>query len=574
MKEADVSTGLPQTTRAGAKPAKPKLSVMTMAEFASKPAKAKESARGISTQVKLRESDDSKPSRFRVTLITEGMGNMADGYYYPGETLQESAPLFEGKKIFANHPTVTEEQEHPERSVQDILGHFENVRVGTNAQGAKILEADVVILPGAPFDYARSLMEHAVEYAKKYPNQDFIGLSINAAGSAEPIEIDKAIAMAPASARGKLQEAKEKGITEIRYVNKITEAHSCDLVTQPGAGGKVMKLLEEAKAKHGPKWEDCVQKVKAGNKKKGGSETDPYNPYAVCTASMGTQKENAVNEEMHKEEEMKKESHKEEEGKEAPAADGDKDGDKDGAKDADKDAKADDKSDEKVMEDKEGDDKADDDHEDAEEDVALFKKLIAEYLDKDGDSASDEEIEAAKEAHKMAEEMYQGDKKEAFKCAGHALKMAHHKAKKIAEAKAVLSKESAASEGKVPSAGVKESAKPSKSVDKLREAEGKIMKLSGENARLKQDLSKFKIQAHLDQKLKESGLPNSATKLFREKAGELKTEKEVDEKLSIFVEAWNEGGRPVTFSLVEAERIVPAGSDDSESASLADCVKN
>jgi hypothetical protein len=77
----------------------------------------------------------------------------------------------------------------------------------------------------------------------------------------------------------------------------------------------------------------------------------------------------------------------------------------------------------------------------------------------------------------------------------------------------------------------------------------------------------------MDTKLKESKLPNLATKLFREKAGEIKTKKDVDDKVALFVEAWNEGGKPVSFSLVESERSIPASTtSESGSVSLADCV--
>lgn len=188
------------------------------------------------------------PTRFHVILIEEGLGNLRDGFYYTKEALKSAIPLFEGKKIFADHPTLSEEEERPERSVRDVVGHFENVRYSETEDGRGFLEAEAVVLPDESYRWARSLMRHAVEYSSKYPDKNFIGLSINAGGSAESVMLEEFLKTYPIpdSAKRKLEDALRER-DEIRVVSKIESATSCDLVTEAGAGGKVLKILEGKK---------------------------------------------------------------------------------------------------------------------------------------------------------------------------------------------------------------------------------------------------------------------------------------------------------------------------------------
>jgi hypothetical protein len=111
--------------------------------------------------------------------------------------------------------------------------------------GQTMLVGAVNILADDSYRWARSLMEHAVEFSKKYPDKDFIGLSINADGDASEISIDDLINRGvPDSALPKLQRAKEEGIDSVKIVSTISSATSCDLVTEAGAGGKILNLLE------------------------------------------------------------------------------------------------------------------------------------------------------------------------------------------------------------------------------------------------------------------------------------------------------------------------------------------
>lgn len=204
----------------------------------------KESAiKFFSTNLREAAVDDGiGPTRFKCILLQEGLGNLRDAYYYSKEALESAISVFTGSKIYADHPSAIEEESRPERSVRDVLGHFENIQV-EEIDGRAALTGEVCILGDKPFEWARGLMRHAIEHAKKFPEKAFIGLSINAAGDADEVSIEDAIARAPESAKPKLIEAKETGVTSVRIVSNIKNAVSCDLVTEAGAGGAILNAV-------------------------------------------------------------------------------------------------------------------------------------------------------------------------------------------------------------------------------------------------------------------------------------------------------------------------------------------
>ena len=221
------------------------------------------------------KDDGIGPFRFKTALIQEGMGNFRDRFFYTRESLESAIAIFEGRKCYADHPSRTEESDRPERSVRDIIGHFENVHVEESDDGCAMLVADLILLPDSPFEWARSLVRHAVEYGKRYPGQEFVGLSINASGDAEVVPLKSVIddSTLPEGCKPKLAKAVEMGVEDLRVVKRISEATSVDLVTEPGAKGKIISYLEadtmarkknifieEAKVKHA---EEEAKKVKA-----------------------------------------------------------------------------------------------------------------------------------------------------------------------------------------------------------------------------------------------------------------------------------------------------------------------
>lgn len=189
-------------------------------------------------------SGQSQSSRYLVTLISEGLGNLKDGFYYTAQALMSGAPLFEGQKCYANHPSAVEEQVLPERSVRDIIGHFENVQsvqVGDHQE----IQGELVVMDGPDYNWVQSQLDHALDFSQKYTDKDFVGLSINAGGTANPVEIQQFMATyaIPPSCRPKVELAQAEGLMQVKIVDQITEAISCDLVTQAGAGGRIIKAL-------------------------------------------------------------------------------------------------------------------------------------------------------------------------------------------------------------------------------------------------------------------------------------------------------------------------------------------
>ena len=127
--------------------------------------------------------------------------------YYPKEALQEGAPLFkENTKIFLNHPTQDDKFNQPERRVQDIAGYLTE---GATYEG-KDLYGNVTFLP------------QYQEMVKELAERGLIGMSIRAEG-----EVSEA--------------------SGTKTLTRFTKVHSIDVVTEAGAGGGFIKLLESEK---------------------------------------------------------------------------------------------------------------------------------------------------------------------------------------------------------------------------------------------------------------------------------------------------------------------------------------
>ncbi|OPG13633.1 hypothetical protein [Microbispora sp. GKU 823] len=150
-----------------------------------------------------------KRRRFRARLIAGDIQGSSG--YYPAQMLRESASAFgSGLPMFIDHPSISEAHDRPERSVRDLAG-----RLASDARyEADGLYADVEVYPHwAPIIEAMA---------------DDIGLSIRAAGTVEASTDDRI--------RGPI-------------VTRISEAQSVDFVTAAGAGGKLVQLLESARAR-------------------------------------------------------------------------------------------------------------------------------------------------------------------------------------------------------------------------------------------------------------------------------------------------------------------------------------
>jgi hypothetical protein len=145
----------------------------------------------------------------RVQVITPGWGSSG---YYSRDVVEAAAPLFKvGTQMFLDHPSATEANDRPERSVRDIAGVITEAGKWDATLGAVVAECKVV----TPF------REALTELA------DHIGLSIR--GSATDVSVGEA-------------EGRTGPIIE-----GLADITSVDFVTRAGRGGRVLELLESAR---------------------------------------------------------------------------------------------------------------------------------------------------------------------------------------------------------------------------------------------------------------------------------------------------------------------------------------
>jgi hypothetical protein len=145
--------------------------------------------------------------RYRARLI-EGDRWGASGYYSRKVLERDAAVFGPGTLMYFDHPTPAEEADRPERSVRDLAAKI----VSTPKYEGDGLYADIEV-----FAHAAPIVEALA---------DSIGLSIRAAGTAEYGEA-----------------AGRSGM----IVTSLTEGYSVDFVTQAGAGGRLVALLESAR---------------------------------------------------------------------------------------------------------------------------------------------------------------------------------------------------------------------------------------------------------------------------------------------------------------------------------------
>ncbi len=164
------------------------------------------------------------PSAASMILISEGMGNMADKNLYPGDALKKSAQAFNGKKSFLNHPSPHEEEQLPERRVQDACGWFSDC-MATAVNGKVAIGGTLNFAANGAGTEARGLVQSAIQFQQQFPDSDdvFVGLSINASGPFHEEVIDD---------------------VAVNVVEQIVNVFSTDLVTFPARGGKALAFLE------------------------------------------------------------------------------------------------------------------------------------------------------------------------------------------------------------------------------------------------------------------------------------------------------------------------------------------
>ncbi len=173
-------------------------------------------------------------------IILKG-GKSANGYSYDEVALKTIASIIEGAKAYADHARTDADQ--ATRSVRDIVGFYHNATyvAPDSTTPAGRVDATLHILEAA--DWLRSLVKEAINLGR--PN--LIGLSIDIYGTWQ------------------LNEA-----TKARDVTNILSLNSCDIVTQPSAGGAFQRILQ------GDHMDP--QKTSMSEALKGRDETRPYVP--------------------------------------------------------------------------------------------------------------------------------------------------------------------------------------------------------------------------------------------------------------------------------------------------------
>lgn len=150
---------------------------------------------------------EAKFDKGRATVIVIKAGfNATEDRYYPAEVLKRDYGIFEGMKMFADHPTEAEDKARPERSIRDWVATLSEVQCDENGIVTGVAE---IVEPW--------LMQKLASLREKEMLSE-MGISINAVGSASKGTID-----------GK----------DTLVIEKLVAARSVDFVTEPGAGGVV-----------------------------------------------------------------------------------------------------------------------------------------------------------------------------------------------------------------------------------------------------------------------------------------------------------------------------------------------
>lgn len=145
----------------------------------------------------------------RIKIIAPGWGSSG---FYPAEVLERDGPAIfpAGTHMYLDHPSLSEQRERPERSVEHLAGvTTSNAIWEANGPAGAGLYADIEVKPSVREDL-NAIADH-------------IGVSIIATGAYQVGE-----------AEGR------KG----RIITALKQGESIDFVTRAGAGGAILPLLE------------------------------------------------------------------------------------------------------------------------------------------------------------------------------------------------------------------------------------------------------------------------------------------------------------------------------------------
>ena len=192
------------------------------------------------------KKDKNGKVSFPVVIISQGLGNLADKNYYSAEAIQSAAAekVYEGKKAYFDHPTSSQSQEQPGRSVREIAGYYKNTRAEKDEHGMYVLKGDLV--PIESNLEVMGLLNHAIDFKKEFPDKELIGISINGDGEGKTLGYEEFLREFQPT-EFEMRKISQIDGQPINAITKLTSAMSADLVTEAGARGRM--LLESKKIK-------------------------------------------------------------------------------------------------------------------------------------------------------------------------------------------------------------------------------------------------------------------------------------------------------------------------------------
>lgn len=147
-----------------------------------------------------------------IIILEEGPGNKARNCWYGQEALESGKEIFRGCQVYADHPSKSEQQDLPERSIRDIIGRIKETYIVMGTNGKSQLRGVLKIKEGTSCDWVTDLIKESLQAAKEgFP--PVAQVSIHADGDIAPRVIDG---------------------TKYNYVSKIKSAVSVDIVTKGG----------------------------------------------------------------------------------------------------------------------------------------------------------------------------------------------------------------------------------------------------------------------------------------------------------------------------------------------------
>src|SRR5579871_200009 len=150
-------------------------------------------------------------------------GTSKNGYFYTPEVVASLVPLLEGAQAFADHPGP---QDRPERSVRDLVGFYRNAHVEMRPAPASLAPAPraastLHLLESA--EWLWSMLREALEQGMP----GLVGISIDVQANVE---------------------AQRNGASGqmVNAVTRFVAMNSCDVVTKPSAGGRLLGIRRES----------------------------------------------------------------------------------------------------------------------------------------------------------------------------------------------------------------------------------------------------------------------------------------------------------------------------------------